>query len=296
MLTWITFPCYVAFFSALIYFIGYKLRAGESEWNELNVIDVIPHGQSADLRGWTYGSIYSPVNARYHVASEQPFATLRGETGGSRRGINQESTRARVEQRGNTFDASLDVPVWTSQLFVSDWWGQQAAPLIVTVSSDSVTVENRLETKLVNVQLALGDEILELGEVPARKVQTFSRASTVKKQLSNYLSQHGNTFQQALNSRGQAFGDNTFSRLADKTNGTMAASFVSRMNNTQGDQWNNQNFSSPPGFDLAPLLRRGDAVLLAFAPDFSPVKPLNRFSARRNHRSTLFRVAVETKN
>src|SRR6185503_8118390 len=114
MLTWLTFPCYVAFFSALIYFIGYKLRAGESEWNELHIVDVIPHGQSADLRGWTFGSIYSPVNARYNVASEQPFATLRGESGANRGGMNQESSRARVEQRGNTFNASLDVPVWTS--------------------------------------------------------------------------------------------------------------------------------------------------------------------------------------
>jgi hypothetical protein len=35
MLTWITFPCYVMFFSGLIYFIGYKLRSGDSEYNEL---------------------------------------------------------------------------------------------------------------------------------------------------------------------------------------------------------------------------------------------------------------------
>ena len=41
MLTWITFPCYVVLFSLLIYFIGYKLRAGESEWNELHLVDVL---------------------------------------------------------------------------------------------------------------------------------------------------------------------------------------------------------------------------------------------------------------
>ena len=40
MLTWLTFPVYVVFFSLLIYFIGYKLRAGELEWNELHVVDV----------------------------------------------------------------------------------------------------------------------------------------------------------------------------------------------------------------------------------------------------------------
>src|SRR5438105_4986245 len=73
MLTWLTFPAYVACFSVLIYLIGYKLRAGETEWNELHMVDVIPVGQQADLRGRTYASIYSPVNAKYNLASEMPF-------------------------------------------------------------------------------------------------------------------------------------------------------------------------------------------------------------------------------
>ncbi|HOK77591.1 MAG TPA: hypothetical protein PLW35_07705, partial [Verrucomicrobiota bacterium] len=37
MLTWLTFPAYVAVFSLLIYWLGYKLRAGETEWNELHL-------------------------------------------------------------------------------------------------------------------------------------------------------------------------------------------------------------------------------------------------------------------
>jgi len=86
MLTWVTFPLYVAAFSGLIYLIGFHLRAGELEWNELNVVDVLPDLQpdlpSAVLRGETYLSIYSPVNAHYQLGSVQPFATLRGEYGG----------------------------------------------------------------------------------------------------------------------------------------------------------------------------------------------------------------------
>jgi hypothetical protein len=291
MLTWITFPLYVAFFSTLIYFIGYKLRAGESEWNELHVIDVIPHSQDqgADLRGWTFGSIYSPVNARYNVASEQPFATLRGESGGNYGAINQESSKARVEQHGNTFHGVLDVPVWTSQLFVSDWWGQQAAPLKVTVTADEVTVENRLDTKLVSARLVVNNEVLELGDVPPRKTQTFSRGTAPKMALNTFVTRHGGNFHQALNSRGHAFGDNTFARLPDKPNASMAASFVEQLN-TPNTPYN--NFAAPPGFELSPLVQRGDAVFLAFAPDYAPVKPLNKFSARRNHRNTLLRVAV----
>ena len=82
MLTWITFPCYVVLFSLLIYFIGYKLRAGQSEWNELHVVDVLPRGDQAELRGRTYASVYSPSNQRYWLECRQEYAALRGEFSG----------------------------------------------------------------------------------------------------------------------------------------------------------------------------------------------------------------------
>ena len=86
MLTWVTFPCYVLFFSGLIYFIGYKLRAGDSEYNELHVVDVLPNGERAELRGHTYVSIYSPANAKHPLRSALKYATLRGEYLASRGG------------------------------------------------------------------------------------------------------------------------------------------------------------------------------------------------------------------
>ena len=287
MLTWITFPIYVAFFSALIYFIGYKLRAGESEWNELHVIDIIPHGDAADLRGWTFGSIYSPVNAKYRVASEQPFATLRSESSGNMGG--QDASKANVEQRGNTFHGVLDVPVWTSQLFVSDWWGRSAAPFSVSVTADEVTIDNHLETRLLSTRLVVNGEIYDFGDVPARKSQTFRRSAVRPTSLSSFVSRYSGSFNSAINARGRAFGDTTESRLPDKLNCTAAASFVTQLN-TPGNQW--ANFSTPPGFDLNDAVQRGDAVVLAFASDYAPVKPLNQFTARRNNRSTLFRMTV----
>ncbi len=118
MLTWITFPCYVVLFSLLIYFIGYKLRAGESEWNELNIVDVFNRGEQAELRGRTYASIYSPVNAKYRVEGQEHFSTFRGEFQSSWSG-GQEGERADVLQTGDNFKADISVPVWTSQLYVS---------------------------------------------------------------------------------------------------------------------------------------------------------------------------------
>src|SRR5437773_12517418 len=98
MLTWVTFPAYVALFSLLIYYIGYKLRAGETEWSELHLVDILPRGEQAEWRGRTYASVYSPVNARYKVVGEQRQATLRGEFMSSWSG-SQEGSRAEVLQR-----------------------------------------------------------------------------------------------------------------------------------------------------------------------------------------------------
>ena len=115
MLTWITFPCYVVLFSLLIYFIGYRLRAGESEWNELHLVDVLLNGDQAELRGRTYASIYSPANQRYILESEQKYATLRNEFAGMWGG-GQTGERANVFQKGDSFKAEVFVPVWISEL------------------------------------------------------------------------------------------------------------------------------------------------------------------------------------
>ena len=104
MLTWITFPAYVAFFSLLIYFIGYKLRAGETEWNELHVVDVIPHG---DQRGPARAELWFNLFAgqrRYEFAwrvnspSPRCAASSWAITAAGRR-----PSRANVEQRANGF-------------------------------------------------------------------------------------------------------------------------------------------------------------------------------------------------
>ncbi len=110
----------VVIFSGLIYYIGFHLRAGDLEWNELDVVDILPDSDRAVLRGETYVSIYSPINSDYELAGQEKFASLRGEYLGNFGG-SQESSRAEIMQTGNNFDAEAYVPVWTSQLLVSDW-------------------------------------------------------------------------------------------------------------------------------------------------------------------------------
>lgn len=288
MLTWITFPAYVAFFSLLIYFIGYKLRAGETEWNELHVVDVVPHGDSADLRGRSYGSIYSPVNAQYRFASDQPFATMRGEYVGNYGG-GQESSRSSVEQRPAGFVALASVPVWTSQLFVSDWWRQNETPVSLAVTGNDVSVVNNLEVPLTNVRVVVQGKILTLTNIPAQDRRIFPLRDLASTPLEIFVRDNSQGFSQAVNARQRAFGDNRPSRLDNPINATIAVSFIDL--NSSANSY--ENFSSPPGFDLSALSERGDAILLAWLPDYSFTKPLNQFPSVRGSKNTLVRVACE---
>jgi hypothetical protein len=297
MLTWITFPTYVVLFSLLIYFIGYKLRSGEMEWNELHVVDVTPHGGRADLRGRVFCSAYSPVNARYAVASDNGYSTLRGEIG---QGGAQEVSKALVEQRGNGFAAQLQVPVWTSQLFVNDWWKQSGAPLNMTVSQrgDSylVQIENPSGKKLPQSRLIIDGRMYELGDL------TQSGPKLVKIQsgtlLSAFVQVNVTRFNNAVQQRQQQFGSSNTDRLEDNFVAVTAASFLAMatLSADPNQPWNQNQywsrFVTPPGFDLSPLVERGDAVLLAWMPGETVVPTLNKFNPRYSKKDTVLRVVA----
>lgn len=298
MLTWLTFPAYVAFFSVLIYYIGYRLRAGETEWNEFHVIDVIPHGERADLRGHSYGSVYSPANLQYPVANEAPYATLRGE----RDNFGTELSKVAIEQTGNSFKGRLNAPIWTSQLFLSDWWRQGSAPLQVTVLSRA---ENELEIKVENLtgkqipQAALiwGGFLYRIGELPRAK--TFKLSGQGGEPLAGFVRNRQNTFQNAINQRRSQFGGGRQVFIDDGLTTAIAASFLS-VGPMQGNpqQYQYQPYAgvvASRDFDLGPNLQRGDLVLLAWLPGETLLAPLNKFNPRRSHRDTVLRVVVPGK-
>jgi hypothetical protein len=282
MLTWLTFPAYVVFFSLLIYFIGYKLRAGESEWNELHLVDVVGTDRAVDLYGRTYGTIYSPANARYGFASSEPFAALRSEFGSS------EGGRGTLEQRGNNFAARIAVPVWTSRLLVCDWWRPDTSPLLVAWatqgSNASLRVENRLDKPCHSLRLMQKGRLYELGNLAAGASGTFALENVSSQPLANFVEQHNSQFQQAINSRRYAFGSDSWSKISNLTNAAAAASFIHQSKASQ--------FLASPGLDLSPVLDRGEAVLLAWTEDFSPITDVNQFKPRRSHRDTLWRVLI----
>jgi hypothetical protein len=293
MLTWITFPCYVVLFSLVIYFIGYKLRAGESEWNELHIVDVLLNGARAELRGSTYSSVYSPANQRYTLASQQKFATLRAEFAGAWN-ASASTEKATVQQSGDSFKADIFVPVWTSELFVSDWWQSASMPFTAHVRSVpegwEIQLENKTEQSLSNLQLAIEDRIIPLGTLARQesRTQTVGRRDGIA--LRNFVVNHGANFQNAVISRQHALGSTTSGQIEEKPNSTIAVSFISQLGGSQAYQ---NNFVTPPGLDLSPVLDHGGAVLLAWAGNYSPIKPIYQFSPRRTQRDTLWRLALK---
>jgi hypothetical protein len=292
MLTWITFPCYVVLFSLLIYFIGYKLRAGETEYNELHVVDVLRNENRAELRGRTYASIYSPSNERYPLESRQKFATLRGEFLGS--GGGQATDRTMVLQSGDSFKAEVFVPVWSSQLYVSDWWQAVPLPLDVKVTPRDegweITVHNQTDRPVPVAQLVVKDVIVPVGEIAAKQTKKLTVTREKATPLADFVTRQGQSFVNVVNRRQRAFGESTSGQISDLPNASMAASFITQVSG--GQNYGHMGFVVPPGLDLSRVVEQGNGVLLAWMPDHSPVKPMNQFKANRGFRHTLWRVPV----
>ena len=102
-------------------------------------------------------------------------------------------------QNGDTFKAEIFVPVWTSQLFISDWWQPAAVPLAVTVTPQGegwqVKAENRTENKLTNAKIAIEGNLVELGDIPAKKQNLQNCRPGMS--LKDFVSTHGQNFSMA---------------------------------------------------------------------------------------------------
>ena len=292
MLTWLTFPAYVVIFSLLIYYIGYRLRAGETEWNELHLVDLLPRGAQADWRGRTYASIYSPVNESYRLASALPRATVRGEFLGMW-GAGQEGGRLAVTQLGEGFNAEMFVPVWTSQLLASDWVQTDTPPLSASLMPQGpnlkVRVRNELDRPLTDLRLAWRDQIFALGEVKAKSAAEFTLDREKGELLAPFVQRHAGNWQTIVQQRQHAFGSDQSRWLAlDSTNVT-AATFVGQLPGLGNNQ---RLFVHPAGLELSSLVERDNAVLLAWDAGHAPVPSMKRFKSVRSQQNTMYRLAI----
>jgi hypothetical protein len=292
MLTWITFPCYVALFSGLIYLVGYKLRAGETEWNELHIVDVFQIGQKCEQRGHSYGSIYSPVNQRYTFESTAKTAAFRSEFAGNWN-TDRNNDRGQITQSENSFKAEVFVPVWTCQLYVNDWLQAGEAPFFATIQQSgdgwTVNVQNKLGKPLSNIRLTIKGQIYDLGEVPANQSRQFTKATaTSASPLGDFVSRTANMFENIVQSRRSAFGGSESGRINNLPDASEALSFLAYRRNVN----EYYNFVAPPALDLSAAAEQDNAILVAWTANHSPTRPLNQFNARHSFAHTLWRMTL----
>jgi hypothetical protein len=290
MLTWITFPSYVVLFSLLIYYIGFRLRAGNSEWNEFHVVDVFPRGGDAVLRGRTYGSVYSPANNVYRVGIDQASAHFRNEFQGLMGGVGGGRTLVRDKTKG--FEADLEVPVWTSMLGVADWVDSGSPPIQAKFEGQTLALANRRQVAFTNIVVIRNRRVYPLPPLAAGATTRFDfGASTAESTPYQDIPRDwAPTFQNVVNRRGEVFGGNTEEHIDAWGGAAVAASLVRGFadpNNAGG-----RGFIWPPGLDLTPLVERGDTVILAYLPGDSLVPDLNRFAALRRSKGTLLRLVL----
>ena len=307
MLTWITFPAFVALFSVLVYWIGFKLRAGQTEWTELHVVDVLPMAGTntgSGLRGRTYTSLYSPVNATYDLRLAQPSAGFRREYDGF--GTGGGEARLTSSPGPESCDAGVFVPVWTSQMNVAEWTSFAEAPLAATISSlggsRTVEVVNRGMEPLAQVWIVSRDGVFGASQpVPPAGIRDFGLegGNSLGTLVDNQLAR----FQEAADYRRQVFGEmQDRARIDNWAEASIAASFIGSRRKGPGSEDESpnfnrygridRNFAAMNGLDLSAAVARGDIVVFAWVENGSPLPPINRFKALRTRRATLYRLAL----
>ena len=290
MLTWVTFPTYVALFSLLIYFIGFKLRSGQSEYSELQIVDVLPRGHSGEaaLRGRSFASLYSPANNTYRLKSELPVATLRGEFR-SGFGLNNDAGRLDVSFPGKGFEASAYVPVWTAQGYVADWTADVEAPVSARWAGGRLTVKSG-GGKFTKVLVVHGGQLHDLGPLGAEGEVNFTERSG--RQLEQIGSSWGARFSVVAARRENTFGNSDKEHInpPDWAEAVIAASFCGRL--TVNDSDNQRDWMWSNGFDLTPNQLRGDTIVFAWQGDATATPLMNQFTALRGTKSAMYRLVV----
>lgn len=288
MLTWITFPSYVVLFSLLIYYIGFRLRAGNSEWNEMHVVDVYPRAGDAVLRGYSFGSVYSPANNSYRVAVEADTGMFRPEFQGFW-GNAGSGARIAVQTKSRGFEAEMDVPVWTSQLGVAEWNEPGLSPIAAKWDGTELVIANRRQASMTNVTVIRGLRMYRIGSIAGGEETRVDFQGNGDSYV-DFARNWSTDFTRVAGRRTEVFGGGDQDAPIDNWgDAAIAASFAQHV--TGGDNSSRQ-FIWPPTFDLTPNADRGDLIILAYLPGDSVLPAMNRFSALRQAKGTLVRLVL----
>ncbi|MDB6056621.1 MAG: hypothetical protein JWO95_465, partial [Verrucomicrobiales bacterium] len=231
---------------------------------------------------------------QYPMAGKQTFASFRGEYGGNY-GAATERSRASVLQHSAGFEADAYVPVWTSQLFISDWLEPGTAPLTMVAIGKgptwTVTITNESDRAFTNAHVVVGGRVHDIGALLAGKTKTFELDDSQGTPIQQFAQRYADAFHNAVQQRNQSFGGNA-AAIDSIPRACVAASFASQVNVAQAYN----NFTPTDGLDLSAFANNATAILFAWDEGHSYTQPFNQFKAGRSHRSTMLRLVQPVKN
>ncbi|OUU70898.1 MAG: hypothetical protein CBC27_07700 [Opitutia bacterium TMED67] len=301
MLTWLTFPIYVIFFSFLIYYIGYRLRAGQLEINELHIVDVLPGDQVA-LRGRSYASIYSPSNKDYLMGGSLALGAFRNESSSFSNGAGNQPLLIGLSP--GKLEAKARVPIWTSRLFSSEWVSGSEVNIQASVTkqnNDTYQLEilNGLRKPIVGaafvaLQRIVYDESINITPGERGLLELKRSDSKVRDVISGFSSNIRNSIQ----SRNRAFGNAELSRMDLGLMNIVTGSFPGMLELEGIKQFKKDvnQFDSSGGMDISEYLERDGSVLFVFVEDQSPISSTGLFESKLRKSHSLYRIPIKLLN
>ena len=301
MLTWLTFPIYVIFFSFLIYYIGYRLRAGQLEINELHIVDVLPGDQVA-LRGRSYASIYSPSNKDYLMGGSLALGAFRNESSSFSNGAGNQPLLIGLSP--GKLEAKARVPIWTSRLFSSEWVSGSEVNIQASVTkqnNDTYQLEilNGLRKPIVGaafvaLQRIVYDESINITPGERGLLELKRSDSKVRDVISGFSSNIRNSIQ----SGNRAFGNAELSRMDLGLMNIVTGSFPGMLELEGIKQFKKDvnQFDSSGGMDISEYLERDGSVLFVFVEDQSPISSTGLFESKLRKSHSLYRIPIKLLN
>lgn len=132
MLTWITFPSAVIIFSLLIYYMGYTVRSGRTEWSAVHLVKMPAPNSGGKAVCRTYAGIYSPSNREYPVSVATRSGVVSSVGGAGQQPL------IKLDPSSGSFSTELSVPVWVSEQFRFDYEMTQSAASGVDVQWENL--------------------------------------------------------------------------------------------------------------------------------------------------------------
>ena len=301
MLTWLTFPIYVIFFSFLIYYIGYRLRAGQLEINELHIVDVLPGDQVA-LRGRSYASIYSPSNKDYLMGGSLALGAFCNESSSFSNGAGNQPLIIGLSP--GKLEAKARVPIWTSRLFSSEWVSGSEVNIQASVTKQNfdtyqLEILNGLKKPIVGaafvaLQRIVYDESINITPGERGLLELKRSDSKVRDVISGFSS----NIRTSIQSRNRAFGNAELSRMDLGLMNIVTGSFPGMLELDGIKQFKKDvnQFDSSGGMDISEYLERDGSVLFVFVEDQSPISSTGLFESKLRKSHSLYRIPIKLLN